>query len=286
MNDRHSLLAVVIGALGLVAGVVAALADLPAFAVVAGVAAFVAGLCALLVERAPTSSMTGTRPEAAGAAATAAADSERMRQDIAELENALATQVQGRISAEEAVRSLGEQLATAQRESATTAASPAARQSLNADALMDPNSGLFSEEYFRVAIDARIAAARRHLRPVGVVILEVIEGLRSESPKTAPVEVVAEVVNATFREADTACRMADGRFALVLEDTSENGAIWTVERIRRTLNERLQNVTLRAGIACYPAHAFSAGELLTRSDEALVSARDWQQDRIEVATVE
>ena len=54
--------------------------------------------------------------------------------------------------------------------------------------------------------------------------------------------------------------------------------------IRRSLNEQAQNLTLRAGIACYPAHAFGATELLSRANDALTSARDWQQDRIEVAT--
>jgi hypothetical protein len=43
---------------------------------------------------------------------------------------------------------------------------------------------------------------------------------------------------------------------------------------------------LRAGIACYPAHAFGSTELLQRATEALVAARDWNQDRIEVASAD
>ena len=98
--------------------------------------------------------------------------------------------------------------------------------------------------------------------------------------------LVSETINDTLREADTACRLLDGRFALVLEDTSENGAIWTVERIRRNLVEAQQGLTLRAGIACYPAHAFGSTELLLRASDALIAARDWNQDRIEVASAE
>ena len=270
MNDQHSTAGAVVGVIGLAAGIAAAAADLPAFALVAAIAALVAGVFALL---------SGRHGRVREARAT------DLNDDITELESALAAQVQARISAEEAVRSLGEQLASAQRESTAKASQlnlPLAERS--GDALTDAKTGLFSEEYFLVAVDARIAAARRHLRPVGVVMLEVVEGLRSEQPQPAPPSMVAESVNATLREADTACRMRDGRFALVLEDTSENGAIWTVERIRRSLNEQAQNLTLRAGIACYPAHAFGAAELLSRANDALTSARDWQQDRIEVAT--
>lgn len=86
-----------------------------------------------------------------------------------------------------------------------------------------------------------------------------------------------------MRDADTACRMDDGRFALVLEDTPENGAIWTVERVRRRLAEAAPGQTLWAGVACYPAHAFDSDEILAQTEQALQAAREWRQDRIEVA---
>lgn len=283
MNDQRTIIAIAVGASGLVCGVLAAALDLPGLGVAAGVAAIVSALVVVLISE---------RAGPAGAApptveSTEAIEAEQLRRELDELEDALAAQVQARISAEEAVRSLGEQLAIAQRDATTKASQlglPLAERT--GDALTDAATGLFSEDYFRVAVDARIAAARRHLRPVGVVMLEVIEGLRSDTPQPAHPVMVAEMINVTLREADTACRMSDGRFALVLEDTSENGAIWTVERIRRALNEQAGNLTLRAGIACYPAHAFGAAELLTRADGALVAARDWQQDRIEVAAAD
>jgi len=36
-------------------------------------------------------------------------------------------------------------------------------------------------------------------------------------------------------------------------------------------------------VACYPAHGFDGGELLRQADVALLGAREWHQDRIEVA---
>ena len=152
------------------------------------------------------------------------------------------------------------------------------------NSLTDPSTGLFSQEYFDVALDARLSAARRHLRPVAVVLIEVVEGLADGSPRAATPRVVADSISATIRDADTACRMADGRFGLVLEDTPENGAIWTVERVRRHLAGVSTGLTLWAGVACYPAHAFDAGEILTQASAALTAAREWRQDRIEVAT--
>jgi two-component system cell cycle response regulator len=154
----------------------------------------------------------------------------------------------------------------------------------SSNTLTDESTGLFSQEYFDAALDARLSAARRHLRPVAVVLIEVVEGLADGSPRPATPRVVADSISATIRDADTACRMADGRFGLVLEDTPENGAIWTVERVRRHLAGVSTGLTLWAGVACYPAHAFDAGEILTQAETALTAAREWRQDRIEVAT--
>jgi two-component system cell cycle response regulator len=152
-----------------------------------------------------------------------------------------------------------------------------------ANTLTDHSTGLFSQEYFDVALDARLSAARRHLRPVAVVLIEVVEGLADDSPRAAAPRKVADSISATIRDADTACRMTDGRFGLVLEDTPENGAIWTVERIRRHLVEIDPGLTVWAGVACYPAHAFDKVSILRAADAALVAAREWHQDRIEVA---
>ena len=149
--------------------------------------------------------------------------------------------------------------------------------------LTDPVTGLFSQDYFDIAIEARIAAARRHLRPVGVVLLEVIQGLRVDQPRPTDPKVVAAAVRATLREADTASRREDGKFALLLEDTPENGAIWTVERIRRHLVDADASLTVWAGVACYPAHAFDKDSVMKAAENALVAAREWHQDRIEVA---
>ena len=168
-------------------------------------------------------------------------------------------------------------------EAVQAAGGAASSTSREADLLADPQTGLFSEGYFRVALDARISAARRHLRPVAVVILDVVQGLDGGHPMPSNPKLVAESIAATVRDADTACRMDDGRFALVLEDTPENGAIWTVERVRRRLAESAPGQTLWAGVACYPAHAFDSDEILAQTEQALASAREWRQDRIEVA---
>jgi two-component system cell cycle response regulator len=239
-----------------------------------GVAAVLAGVLALVLDQGWLGLVAG----AAGGAGAAAGVRLGGRAD------ALAAQLE---RADARVTDLEAELAEAR--AALPVAAPAADDidlaDVDEEVLVDPVTGLFAEPYFEVSLASRVAAARRHLRPVAVVLLDVAEGVREGSgPTPVDPELVAARVRETLREADTACRLDDGRFALLLEDTPENGAVWTVERVRRSLAATHRHLTLWAGVACYPAHAFDAGELLARATAALEAARQWRQDRIEVAT--
>ncbi len=215
---------------------------------------------------------------------------ENERKQSAGLEDAVTSQVQARITAEDAVRSLGTELAATQATEQARAerveeeikneiqlTGATARQ-----AITDPATGLYTETYFRAAVEARVAAARRHLRPVAVVLVEVTGGSGDDRHQADPM-IVSDHLIATLRESDTACRTSKGLYALVLEDTPENGAVWTVERIRRRIAEEHEGLTLWAGVACYPAHAFEVRDLVGKASEALEAATEWHQDRIEVA---
>jgi len=148
--------------------------------------------------------------------------------------------------------------------------------------LADPDTGLLGERYFVITLEARVAAARRHLRPLALILLEAVHD-PTGTASAIDATIAADVVRETLRDADTLCRLHNGRYAVLLEDTPENGAIWTVERIRRRLGEQLDDVTVWAGIACYPANGFDGPEVLDRAREALEQAREWRQDRTEVA---
>jgi GGDEF domain-containing protein len=144
------------------------------------------------------------------------------------------------------------------------------------DALRDSHSGLLNDDYFRAALPNRVATARRVLRPISVGVLAL-----SNDEATA---TVADALHDTLRESDTACRLVDGRFAVLLEDTPEDGAVWTLERLRRLLAEQGVPVSLWGGVASYPAHALEAADLLVLAEAALDAARQWADGRIEVAT--
>jgi two-component system cell cycle response regulator len=272
MNEQRIDLATGIGVFGLGAGILGVMTGRKKFALASAGAA---ALAAVLARR------------EAGETADLERRVSSMNEQIRQLENAVAAQVQSRMAAEEAVKSLSTQLSEAERRAGDTSRVPLV---LNTDGssegLTDPDTGLFNHEYFLVALDSRIAAARRHLRPVAVALLDIVEGREGDERPPADARTIADALRETLRESDTATRLSDGRFGVVLEDTPENGAIWTMERVRRRLAEDDPNLTMWAGVACYPAHAFDVGALIERADAALESAHEWHQDRIEVATAE
>lgn len=152
--------------------------------------------------------------------------------------------------------------------------------------ILDGSSGLFNQAFFEASLVKRISAARRGLRPLTLALMEVRCRLGEPEETDADPQRVAAVIEATVRDADTVARTTDRLFAILLEDTPENGAIWTLERIRRRLTEDIDQATVRAGVSCYPAYGFDADQLWSRAGEALDVAREWRQDRIEVTTAE
>lgn len=168
---------------------------------------------------------------------------------------------------------------------APSAADPR-RGERSTDQLLDPATGLFSELFFDASLVKRVAAARRGLRPLTVGVAEVVTGAGDDAPHPADPRLVRDALTTVFRESDTLARAVDGRYLILLEDTPETGAIWTFERLRRHLAETHTGLTLWVGVSCYPAYGFDAEQLVTQAREALASAKEWRQDRVEVTAAE
>ena len=286
MTDRRAVLGLVPGILGLGLGIAALALDLPALGLIAGVCAIVAAF----VARQPRTPAPELEPVPETVPARRRSDIEA--ESSADEPEAIAVAEQVAVAEPVAIAEPVEinEPEPEVAEAVHLPSDPTRKvEKVMTSPITDP-TGLFSEDYFHIAVETRVSAARRHLRPVAIVLFDVMQGVRSGTPTRVAPEPVVKAIRTTLREADTACRLADGRFGFVLEDTPEDGAIWTVERLRRALSdanetERDAVQTRWAGIACYPAHAFSASETLAKAQAAFEAAKDWPQDRIEVATV-
>lgn len=257
---------VAVGMIGIGVGLAAGIAVVAWLGVVAGIASVAAAYLAYI---------TGNR------ITRAEERTAELAEQVNQLETAVANQIQARMQAEEEARRANQRAAEVELESAL-APRPASGPEAIRD-LTDDETGLYGEGYFLVSVEQRISAARRHLRPVAVALVEVVQDPTAVPQQSIDPLIVTQSLAATLRDADIACRLDDGRFAVILEDTPENGAIWTMERLRRHLAESVAKSTLWAGLSCYPAHGFDTEEILGQAEAALAAARDWPQDRIEVA---
>ncbi len=251
--DRRLVISVCAAVGALTAGVAAVVVDQPLLGVVAGMGGIVSGLAAAAI--------AGRLKTSEHELSTVGAELRRSRREL----DALAA-----IFAEEATRRQLE------------AEMPPAPQEL----VFDEISGLLDERFFAATVQQRVAAARRQLQPVSVVLFELdhFEHLTNDVRDQA-VAVLGDVVRRTLRECDVACRLGEVLAGVVLEDTAESGAVWAAERVRGNLHGSPvgESLTISAGIACYPSHALGAPELVSMAGQALASARARGRDHVEVA---
>ena len=149
--------------------------------------------------------------------------------------------------------------------------------------------GVLRQDFFDITLANRVAVARRALRPLSLVLLEVLDvggdgGELSRDPLITQRQITLALAS-TLRESDVSGRRADGTYVFVLEDTGEDGAVWTAERMRRALSAATGHRRFCAGIACYPSHGLDAPALVAKATAALDAAREWKRDRIEVASL-
>lgn len=265
MKQRSALAATFIGLTGIGVGIAAGIAVVAWLGVVAGIASALAAYLGYLTANRMTRAEERTQALAG---------------QVDELEKAVANQIQARMNAEDVARAAN--LRADDAELGNSLSQRTGAENASSD-LMDEQTGLFGESYFLASVEHRVSAARRHLRPIAVALVEVVNDPAVSEPTYSDPFAVTAAIAETLRDADIACRLTDGRFAVILEDTSENGAIWTIERIRRRLSESIPDSTMWAGLSCYPAHGFDTEEILSQAEVALRAARDWPQDRIEVA---
>jgi diguanylate cyclase (GGDEF)-like protein len=260
MQDPRLIVAATGGVAALAAGAVGVATGAPAFAVVAGAAGVIAA----------------TAGVALGARAR------RSEDRLAQAEEEIAS-VRRELASINAVLEEEANRRTAQTELGPVP-DPLARP--RGEQAFDAATGLYDEKYFAVLVQQQVAAARRSLRPISVIIFE-IDSL-TESDKDTRLQalgVVGDVVRRTLRESDAACRLGDLMVGAILEDTPEAGAVWAAERVRGTLlaSPVGDALTLSAGVACYPSHALGAAELVHQASRALEEARARGRDRVELA---
>ncbi len=101
---------------------------------------------------------------------------------------------------------------------------------------------------------------------------------------------IGGVIADGIRPSDIAARYGGDEFVVLLEETDPATAVRAAERLRLAVErtplsvpEGVRSITISIGIACFPDHGVSVGELITRADEALHTSKKEGKNRATVA---
>jgi two-component system cell cycle response regulator len=140
------------------------------------------------------------------------------------------------------------------------------------------DSGLDERELLHL-LGLDIERAKRGDHPLAVLVgaleSEPSNGDRGKSDTGLTEAVLDSILVEHKRQIDTAGRLSDGRFALVLPDTDEYGAMITGERLHAAATERAGRAGTgpHLGIAAFPRHGRTPEELIRAAQRGLTAAR-------------
>jgi diguanylate cyclase (GGDEF)-like protein len=155
------------------------------------------------------------------------------------------------------------------------------------DTSEDRLTGLATDRRFRAALQVELRRARRYEEKVAVVVADV-DGLAEINARLGVLvgdrllRELAILARNNTRDIDLAARPGEDEVALLLPATDRNGGFLVAERFRREVEAffstresggRPVELTVSAGVACYPDDATSPEAVLERAAQALYQAK-------------
>jgi len=201
--------------------------------------------------------------------------------EYAQVELASGGEVNGALRVYRAVGESAETCNWEAVESVMCAAAPHIVLSLKREAeanAVDPLTGLCTPPELVARLDKEVERARMFPLELALVMLELRLGPDREPGMLAETELkaVGLVLRTTLRASDSAGRMPDGRFALLLPMTSQRNALIAASRIADQLAdcpELPDHLVCQTGISGWSFEGPGAEELLEQANHALEEAR-------------
>ena len=165
---------------------------------------------------------------------------------------------------------------------------------LQAEARVDPKTGLFNARHFAAALSEEIGRARRFERPMSLIMADLdllrdINNTYGHLAGDAVLKGIAEVFRAQLRHYDVPARFGGEEFSILLPETPPDQALEIAERIRRAVAERTFDVetssepiraTVSIGVAGFPKDGTDANELIHQADLAVYRAKLQGRNRV------
>jgi len=164
------------------------------------------------------------------------------------------------------------------------------------DGAPDPMTGLATDRSFRAALQAELRRARRYRQKAAVVVVDVDDfaGVNERFGALVGDRLLREVgilLKNNVRDIDMVARLGEDEMALLLPETGRNAALAVAERFRRETESyfatresggKTVDLTVSAGVACYPDDAATPQALLERAAQALYQAKAAGRNAVEL----
>jgi diguanylate cyclase (GGDEF)-like protein/putative nucleotidyltransferase with HDIG domain len=171
---------------------------------------------------------------------------------------------------------------------------------LQAEARVDPKTGLYNARYFATTLAAEIARAARFERPMSLIMadLDLLRDINNSYGHLAGDAVlvgIADIFREQLRHYDVPARFGGEEFSILLPETPTEQAMEIAERIRRAVADEQFEVdtaaepihaTISIGVAGFPKDGVDATELIHQADLAVYRAKLQGRNRVLGASTE
>jgi diguanylate cyclase (GGDEF)-like protein/putative nucleotidyltransferase with HDIG domain len=171
---------------------------------------------------------------------------------------------------------------------------------LQAEARVDPKTGLYNARYFATTLAAELARAARFERPMSLIMadLDLLRDINNgygHLAGDAVLKGIAEIFRQELRHYDVPARFGGEEFSILLPETPPEQAMEIAERIRRAVAEREFEVetaaepiraTVSLGVAGFPKDGLDANELIHQADLAVYRGKLQGRNRVVSASTE
>jgi diguanylate cyclase (GGDEF)-like protein len=170
------------------------------------------------------------------------------------------------------------------------------RAELLTQAIRDPLTGLYNRRYMQEALERELHRARRRERPLSVMMIDIDHFKRyndtfGHSAGDDALSMVAEVLMASIRAEDLACRYGGEEFVVILPECGLPQAALRAKEVCTNLRglcarrpgDLPEVVTVSIGVAAFQETTGAIDLLLKFADDALYQAKREGRDRVVVA---
>jgi diguanylate cyclase (GGDEF)-like protein len=173
------------------------------------------------------------------------------------------------------------------------------KETLKNQSICDPLTGLFNRRYMEESLEREFSRANRNKSTVAIVMMDLdhfkkFNDTFGHQAGDALLRTLGDFLKRNTRGQDIACRFGGEEFALVLTDSTFDGAIQRSEILRKQIKQLsveyagqlLGAISASMGVASFPDHGKTMGDVLRAADQALYCAKREGRDRVTAWTVQ